>query len=371
MPTEFILDLAGLDTLIESLSTRGYEVYGPTVVDGAIVLDRIHSTGDLPAGRGDEQGGGTYRLTERVDGALFGYAVGPSSLKRLLFPPRRPVWTAELDGGIRFRPADPDTTHRAVIGARACDLAAMSVQDRVFVEGPYRDPDYASRREHLFTVAVDCTHPAATCFCASMGTGPAASGGFDLALVEIVDDDGHRFLGRTGSEAGEDLLASLPHSPASGRDREAAGSAVAAAASAQVRSLSPELAAATLRGGPDHRRWLEVGHRCLACGNCTQVCPTCFCVTVVDSSSLDGSGAERWRRWDSCFALDFSFMGGRSVRHSVGARYRQWLTHKLSTWREQFGVSGCVGCGRCITWCPVGIDLTEEVAAMSSGGARA
>lgn len=371
MPNDFVIDVAGLDALIAELRRRGFQVFGPTLRDDAIVLGPIESVGDLPSGMGDHQSGGSYRLDDRGDERLFGYAVGPTSMKNLLFPPRRSVWTAEMNGGVKFVPAALDSTPRAVIGARACDLAAMAVQDGVFLEGPYRDPDYASRRERIFTVAVDCTHPAATCFCASMGTGPGAGSGFDIALVEIVDEEGHRFLGRTGSDAGAELMDELPRKPATEQDRSLATEAVEQAAASQTRTLSPQLAAATLRGNPDHRRWQEVGHRCLACGNCTQVCPTCFCVTVGDSMSLDGTTAERTRRWDSCFTLDFSFMGGRSVRHTVSARYRQWLTHKLSTWAEQFGTTGCVGCGRCITWCPVGIDLTEEVHAMASGGSRA
>jgi Fe-S-cluster-containing hydrogenase component 2 len=122
----------------------------------------------------------------------------------------------------------------------------------------------------------------------------------------------------------------------------------------------PELLARNL----EHPRWDDVASRCLACANCTMACPTCFCSTVEDTTDLTGDHAERWRSWDSCFTMDFSHVHGGSVRTSTRARYRQWLTHKLSTWHAQFGTSGCVGCGRCITWCPVAIDLTQEVAAI-------
>jgi ferredoxin len=123
-----------------------------------------------------------------------------------------------------------------------------------------------------------------------------------------------------------------------------------------------ELLAATL----DHPRWDDVASRCLTCTNCTLVCPTCFCSTVEDVTDLTGRTAERWRRWDSCFTLGHSYLHGGSVRSTARDRYRQWLTHKLGTWIDQFGHSGCVGCGRCITWCPVGIDITEEVAALGA-----
>jgi ferredoxin len=119
-----------------------------------------------------------------------------------------------------------------------------------------------------------------------------------------------------------------------------------------------------LYGNLEHPRWDEVSQRCLTCGNCTLVCPTCFCSTVEDVTDLSGTETERTRRWDSCFSLDHSYIHGGSVRDSGRARYRQWMTHKLATWFDQFGSSGCVGCGRCITWCPVGIDITEEVRAI-------
>ena len=110
----------------------------------------------------------------------------------------------------------------------------------------------------------------------------------------------------------------------------------------------------------ENPHWDEVATRCLNCANCTMVCPTCFCTTVQDVTDLTGKHAERWRKWDSCFSTEFSYIHGGSIRTSAKSRYRQWLVHKLASWHDQFGTSGCVGCGRCITWCPVGIDITEE-----------
>ena len=115
--------------------------------------------------------------------------------------------------------------------------------------------------------------------------------------------------------------------------------------------------------------WDEVAARCLACTNCTLVCPTCFCTSIEDVSDLPGDLDERHRVWDSCFSMEYSRLHGGAVRTSTGARYRQWMTHKLASWIDQFGTSGCVGCGRCITWCPAGIDLTEEVAALRTEAA--
>jgi ferredoxin len=140
--------------------------------------------------------------------------------------------------------------------------------------------------------------------------------------------------------------------------------AVKAAAATITRTLDTAGIRDLLYQNFEHTRWDDVAARCLSCGNCTLACPTCFCSTVEDSSDVAGQRAERWRRWDSCFVQSFSYIHGGSVRMSPRSRYRQWLTHKLASWIDQFGTSGCVGCGRCITWCPVGIDITEEVAAI-------
>jgi Fe-S-cluster-containing hydrogenase component 2 len=140
---------------------------------------------------------------------------------------------------------------------------------------------------------------------------------------------------------------------------------VAAAAINMGRNLDATGLPDLLRSNLDDPRYPQVASRCLACGNCTLVCPTCFCSTVIDTTDLSGSRSERFRRWDSCFNLEHSYIHGGHVRTSILSRYRQWITHKLSSWVDQFGVSGCVGCGRCITWCPVGIDITEEAGIIS------
>jgi sulfhydrogenase subunit beta (sulfur reductase) len=361
-----VLTNDGVEALLEALRRRGFRVLGPTVRDRAIIYDDIAALADLPRGWSDEQEGGRYRLLPRDDDALFGYAVGLHSWKKFLHAPTQVLWHAErTPEGASIVPEPPSAERFAFVGVRSCELHAIAIQDRVLLGGAYDDLHYRPRREGAFIVAVNCAEPGGTCFCASMNTGPKVADGYDLALTEIVAEGEHRFVVDVGSEEGRAVLAALPQREATSADLAAADAVVASAAARMGRAMPaaegvPELLTRNL----DHPRWDEVAERCLTCGNCTMVCPTCFCTTVEDVASLDGAASEHVRHWDSCFTTDFSYLHGGSVRASPRARYRQWMTHKLSTWWEQFGTSGCVGCGRCITWCPVGIDITEEVAAI-------
>jgi sulfhydrogenase subunit beta (sulfur reductase) len=366
-----VVEPRGFDALLHALRERGYTLLGPTVRDGAIVIAEIAGAADLPVGWVDQQEGGRYRLERRNDDAFFGHAVGPHSWKRYLHPPSLVRWRARKDGGGFVAEPDAGPLPRyAFVGVRPCDLAAILVQDRVFLGGPFVDPAYRSRRESAFILAVSCGSPGGTCFCTSMGTGPKAGPGFDLALTEVIDGGRHEFVVEIGTERGAEVAASAPHRPAEAADLYAARAVLAAAEGEMDHALDTEGLKEILYRHYEDPRWDEVAKRCLACANCTMVCPTCFCATVEDETALGGADTERRRVWDSCFSQEFSYIHGGSVRTSAGARYRQWITHKLATWLDQFGVSGCVGCGRCITWCPVGIDITAEVRALGQGEAQ-
>ena len=360
-----VLERQSLEHLIQALAKRGYEVVGPTVREGAIVYERLTSAKDLPEGWTDEQDGGTYRLKQRADQALFGYAVGPHSWKKFLHPPVLRLWQAErAANGFTILPEQHATPKYAFLGVRACELEAIRIQDRVFLEGPYVDPNYKSRRENPFIVAVNCGQAGGTCFCVSMNSGPKAASGYDLALTEVLEEGRHQFVVEIGSERGAEVLAEIPHQPAGEADRQRAERIVEETARHMGRTMDTAGIKELLYRNYEHPRWDTVATRCLTCANCTMVCPTCFCSTVEDVTDLTGEHAERWRKWDSCFTMDFSYIHGGSVRATTKSRYRQWMTHKLATWFDQFGSSGCVGCGRCITWCPVAIDITEEVRAI-------
>jgi sulfhydrogenase subunit beta (sulfur reductase) len=354
-----------VQALLDVLVTRDFEVIGPTVRDGAIVYDRIARVADLPVGWTDRQDAGRYRLERRDDSALFGYNVGPQAWKRFLHRPVETLWTARKDqNGTTIEQGNSAAPKYAFIGVRACELHAIAVQDRVFMQGPYADPPYAARRQNAFFVAVNCGQAGGTCFCVSMQSGPKAESGFDLALTELLDDSQHEFLVEIGSAAGAEVLEQIPHRAATDGERARAATVVAQTRDQMGRRLETDGIKDLLLGNLNHPRWDDVAERCLTCGNCTMVCPTCFCTTIEDHSDLGGTSASRVRKWDSCFTLEHSFIHGGSVRSTPRSRYRQWMTHKLATWIDQFGTSGCVGCGRCITWCPVGIDITVEAAAI-------
>jgi sulfhydrogenase subunit beta (sulfur reductase) len=355
----------GLQRVIDALANRGFRVIGPTVRDGAIVYDTIALLDDLPVGWTDRQDAGRYRLERRADAALFGYAVGPHSWKRFLHPPIKRLWQARREGdGFSIIENDEAVEPLAFVGVRACELRAIAIHDRVFLSGSFRDKAYRVRRDHAFIVAFNCSQAGGTCFCVSMDVGPKVESGFDLALTELIEGDRHLFVIEVGSAAGADLVRDFPHRLATEEEIAAADRVVARTRGQMGRTLDTDGLKELLQANLNHRRWDEVAERCLTCGNCTNVCPTCFCTTVDDTTDLSGATAERVRRWDSCFTLDFSYIHGGSVRNSARSRYRQWMTHKLAHWIDQFGSSGCVGCGRCITWCPVGIDITEEAAAI-------
>jgi ferredoxin len=361
-----IVDAAALGQLLSSLLRRGYHLLGPTLRDGAIVYDPIESIADLPAGWTADQEAGHYRLRRRDDDALFGFASGPQSWKRYLHPSDVLLSSAQRDdGAFRVLPGDPPPSNpSAFLGVRACDLAAIAIQDRVLLHDKYTDTIYQSRRAGTFIVAVHCTECAPTCFCASMCTGPRASSGYDIALTEIIEPDRHLFLAEAATEIGAEVLSEVEHTKSNAELRRKAQHAVDRAGATQKRSLATDGIRDLLFDNYDHPRWERVAARCMACANCTMACPTCFCVSIEDSSDVANLCADRRRKWDSCFTHAFSYIHGGSVRLTAKSRYRQWLTHKLAAWHDQFASSGCVGCGRCITWCPVGIDITEEAAAI-------
>jgi ferredoxin len=364
-----IMDMEGLQRLIDALLNLGYAVVGPTVRSGAIALGPVRKVADLPVGWGDDQEAGRYRLRRRDDEAVFGFASGAQSAKPVFFPTEEVLWRGHrTDTGLTVEPVDQPRSPQALIGVRSCDLAALGIHDTVLAGRTYTDSAYTARRADAFVVAVTCSDPGGTCFCVSMGTGPRPEPGrgapFDLAMTELLDESKHRFVVEIGTELGAELLDQIGVSRADAADTVAAEQVAADAARRMGRALDTDGLKELLYAAADSAVWDDVASRCLACGNCTAVCPTCFCTDVEDVTDLAGTETEHTRVWDSCFTTAFSTIHGGTVRASIRSRYRQWMTHKLGSWVDQFGTSGCVGCGRCITWCPAAIDITAEAAAL-------
>ncbi len=365
--TRYLLAHADLNALIAALGRDGRTVIGPRLDNGAIGLGPISSSGDLPTGYAESQGPARYRLTGTGNDRVFDHTVGPMSWKRWLYPPNQKLWSARRTAdGIDFADGDAtDAPAYALFGVRACDLSALSTLDQALNNAAGRDPGWVGRRSRAIVVAANCVRSADTCFCAAMSTGPKAQAGCDLALTELPGKTDPGFLVEIGTERGQAVLEGVPLEPATHGEVEAALKAIDAAARAQTRTM-PRHIERLIKGNQEHPVWDDVAARCLGCANCTMVCPTCFCSTVEDVTSVDGRETERWRRMDSCFSLEFSYVHGGPVRRDDWARYRQWMSHKLAWWHDQFARSGCVGCGRCITWCPVGIDITREAAALAA-----
>lgn len=367
-----------INSLICILEQSGFRVIGPTIEQHAITYNDIHSLDDLPQNWTDTQAPGLYQLSELPNSSttkLFQYNLGPHSWKKFLFPPESDLPTPN-------RPLTPPAKPLAILGARACELAAIAIQDRVFMGEHFQDSQYALRRKDLFIIAVQCTTAAETCFCTSMNTGPQLPTpnnsapnntdpiskvshqptSYDLALTELNDS----YLLRIGSPQGQRIADQLklahPPEPSTAAELEEELRTIDKVRHSIRKRLPTENLRENLLARLQHPHWDDVAARCLSCANCTMVCPTCFCSSVDDVHDLTDETIYRKRRWDSCFNPDFSHTSGAAVRDSIRSRYRQWLTHKLATWFDQFDTSGCVGCGRCITWCPVGIDLTAEVA---------
>jgi formate hydrogenlyase subunit 6/NADH:ubiquinone oxidoreductase subunit I len=378
---QHLMPKSRLDDLIHLLAGDGYEVIGPRIEQEAIVYGPLKSARDLPIGWSDEQKPGAYRLRRRDDEAYFGYVVGPHSWKKYLFPPTQTLWHAVRTAkGFEIRETRPDPPRRALLGVRSCELHAIAIQERTLVnrDGRFSDQNFVASRERLFLIAVECEEPGGTCFCTSMDTGPAVR--TDRVPLPVVDGKPSRaacdlvlteldnaFVIRAESDAGRDVLQRLKFAAATA-DQVADGQRrVADAAKRMGRAVDVNGVQDLLHRNQQHPRWDDVALRCLACANCTMVCPTCFCASVADVTDLGPENVSRVRQWDSCFNPDFAQVHGGNFRTTIHARYRQWLTHKFASWHDQFDVSGCVGCGRCITWCPVGIDVTEEITAIRAG----
>lgn len=347
--------------------SKSHRIIGPKIENDVLILTEAGFE-DIPSGYKELQKPGQYRMTKDAGDEIFSFSLGPDSFKRFFHPPLKELFgfkkTTKAISANRILKKEMPI---ALIGVRACDISAIKLYDRIFLEGPVKDSIYDSLRKDALIIGVNCLRPGDNCFCSSMGAGPQIKDNFDIAVTELKDG----LIIETGSAAGKKIMEEVPFekiTEADMREKEAVSENCKRLIKKSVRSEElPWLIYKNL----EHPRWSDIARRDLECGNCTQVCPTCFCNSTYDYVQLSGvvnksseiSGV-RVMKWDSCFSKNFARVHGGNFRPSRRARFRQWMSHKLAYTFEQFGLTGCVGCGRCITWCPAGIDITQELEAL-------
>ncbi|RLF00834.1 MAG: hypothetical protein DRJ57_00315 [Thermoprotei archaeon] len=282
--------------------------------------------------------------------------------KRFFFPEVEVLFTYRVTEGrveLYDKLEEVRGAKRVLLGVRPCDIKSLEILDKVLI-GEYKDPYYAARRDGTLIVGLTCNEPDEYCFCAFTGSGPQASGGFDLLMTDLGD----RYLVEIGSDRGErvvnlNLDLFKPASKDEVNEREEILKRVEAEIKRQELPDLTKVYEAFVKNF-DAELWLEYGRRCLACGKCNYVCPTCRCFDVYDEPSLDKSGGKRVRVWDSCHFLSFTRVaGGKVFRSERPSRVKQRIYHKYCYGVDEIGEIECVGCGRCIKVCPASIDIRE------------
>ncbi|MDA8409540.1 MAG: 4Fe-4S dicluster domain-containing protein [Treponema sp.] len=300
------------------------------------------------------------RLAEALENLVLDDEPTLLSPKTIFFPQNETMF-AFGSGGIREQ---VESSPKLLFGVTSCDLSGLLFSDGFFAKD-FPDRYYLSRSENRLIIVKGCLKPPrqGSCFCASAGTGPFAQRGFDLQLVDL----GGEYLVEVGSGKGESFI--LAHSAffASGDGRERAAEAVKRDATA---TLGPgvdfDKALRLMVTGDFEKNFARIGERCVYCGACLYVCPTCTCFNVVDRA--DGGSGSRMRTWDGCVFEGYTReASGHNPRPSKTARTARRYEHKLKYDPLVAGRSGCVGCGRCLDSCPVGIGMSKFIREVADG----
>ncbi len=284
----------------------------------------------------------------------------PAKERVAVYPGREVPWEPEVS------PEKPSV----LVGARACELRALAILDWVFLEGDFVDPFYKARREALLLVASDCVAFAPSCFCTLLGEKPYPTGGYDLNLSPIEGG----YVVESGSDRGEkaasDYLGSAPEAtPEQLEERDRIRKDIEEKLVQQNKEFdtgrTPEQLSELVAQEIEAGGWNPTMAKCVECGACTNICPTCYCFYLYDQESeLSDEAKERVRFWDSCLFADYARMAGvggmkATPRAAFVSRYRNRFLHKYAWQYQQLGRLGCVGCGRCFEACAGGIDVRE------------
>lgn len=279
------------------------------------------------------------------------------SPKEFLFPQFEPM-LRKTDEGLTDL---SDESKRVIFGVRSCDVSAVNLLDRFFLEG-FRDPYYASRRQNTLFISIVCNRPDDTCFCAGHGTGPFLRDGFDIQLYDLGD----RYLVQSRSNEAQKLVkrySFLMNRPVKADLEDQYEIELSSQAMFKKRISLESARRLIIEGRIKDKFWRKVTERCFECGGCVYECPLCTCFSVIDRK--DGNAVERSRLWDTCLFKGFTRMaGGILPAEDRILRTKRWFYHKLVHYPEMLGAFGCVGCGRCAVTCPGRIDMATVVSWM-------
>ena len=347
----FIGGLRELELLMRFLQREfnGAKLYGYKLQNGNVVFGELASVSDLPLGVVDEQKPGYYRL---LQGFRFRHCM--DSPKRFLLPPEHLLVT--ISSSYDVIKVEDDVEPVILFGIKPCDLKAIEILDRIIYG---RNPVYTKRRDSVKAVVVEeCLEPGETCFCAAVNSGPTASRGFDIAYARLRQD---LFIFRYGSPLGEKILSRIGLREASEEHVKKYLELVDKARALMMARIPPikDIGELLRKRASDKKFWEDESMNCVGCGNCNYVCPTCFCIEIDDR--VEGNVSRRVAIWAGCRTYTYGLVAGGHFRRDLYTRYRHFILHKFVFYPIQVGDVGCVGCGRCITWCPMGIDMRDTL----------